>query len=453
MLIWSFRHLIFVGIVILSSIVFVVGGGCVSTNMPAFTPQPKTVERKAKADHPNNAEEKNALNSVPLDLSVEKPAPVVPQVSHCFTVNGPVLKLEMTPHLKNIAVLWRDTHSDDTKISDTKTKATPGSNWALDLWNIEYNTPFREAESELGSVRGVMSAAFDKKGKSLYIADADSRRPSNLDGKVKSNIRVLFPEKKKIYYSILSDSFDEERIRLSYGTKWIACKNRAGQWRLVDREEPERVIIFPEIEVETASEKRESKNKTKANVTDILAFSPNGEFVATFVSDQSDNQTKKAVFRTIVIWDLQVVSTLSLKDAKKLPLETFEVSRFKVADGVEWRRCAFSHDGRMIAVRSKSKYIGIWQTSDGHLISELGEHRQPITSLQFMPNNIKLIVGTGGEDGGRVTIWDIRKEMIDRSYAIEDPNVHKVTAVTASPDNARIYFGTDTGLVMKWQLQ
>ncbi|MDO5567543.1 MAG: hypothetical protein Q4G59_12855, partial [Planctomycetia bacterium] len=272
--------------------------------------------------------------------------------------------------------------------------------------------------------------------------------------------------------SIMSDDFDEARIRLSQDAHWIACLGRDGNWSLIDRNEPKRVVVFPEIEVEVASETFETKQKKKCCVTEILCFSPRNDLVATLVSDlvpnnqqslqasqtqDSDLQNEakpeeQGVYRTIVIWDLLVAGTLKLEDAKKLPLEAIKVSTFRAKDGIERRRCAFSDNSTMIAVRSKSKYVGVWQTANGQLFAELGEHDERITSLAISPNNLKLVVGTG-ETKGRLVQWDIRKETIDRIYEDPDPEVTKITAVTFSPDGYTVLFGTDTGVIKSWQVE
>lgn len=380
--------------------------------------------------------------------------------NHC-KVPGPVIKLQMAPNRKLLAATWYDT---------TQTRTAEHSNQTalkVNLWDVEFNHSSPEAAEELSAVSSVFSTAFDSQGLRFFVADAANDRPLNPLGLQKTNIRVFEPNRQRQIREILTDDFDETRIRLSQDAHWIACLNRDGIWRLIDRNEPKRVVVFPEIEVEVASKTFDSKQKKKCYVTEILGFSPGNDLVATLVSDlvepeqqaslPSDSSDEslaeeKGVYRTIVIWDLLVVGTIKLEDVKKLPLEAIKVSTFRAKDGVQRRRCAFSNDSTMIAVRSKSKYIGVWQTANGQLFAELGEHDEHITSLAISPNNLKLVVGTG-ETKGRLVQWDIRKETIDRIYEESDPQIKKITAVTFSPDGYTILFGTDTGEIKSWQIE
>lgn len=375
-------------------------------------------------------------------------------VETCYKVPGPVMKLQLSQNRKYLAVLWHDASRP------RPTNPREQTNWQASLLDVEFSRSEAEAEEILSGVTSVFSTAFDEENCRLYVADASGDRARNSKGQIKPNIRVFDPVAERYYEHILAEDFDEERIRLSNEAHWIACRDRLGQWRLIDREEPSRVVVFPELEVDVASESFESRRRKKCHVTEILAFSPQNDFVATLVSDleeseqskESGNDSESGVYRTIIIWDLHVVDTLALKDAKRLPLEAIMVSKFRAKDGVERRRCAFSPDGTMIAVRSKSKYIGVWETSNGELFAELGEHRERITSLNFSPNNLELIVGTGGQRG-RLLLWDIRKEAVNRFYEEADPEVRSVTAVAFSPDGYRVWFGTNTGEIKTWRVR
>ncbi|MDD3586656.1 MAG: hypothetical protein PHQ75_05695 [Thermoguttaceae bacterium] len=385
--------------------------------------------------------------------------------THC-EVPGAVIKLQMAPSRKYLAAIWKDV------TQNPESNNLNPSSLKVSLWDVEFNHSRPEAPEELSAISSVFSTAFDSQSERFFVADASQDRPVNQWGLRKSNIRVFEPGHQRQIQSILSDDFDEARIRLSQDAHWIACLGRDGNWSLIDRDEPKRVVVFPEIEVEVASESFETKQKKKCCVTEILAFSPRNDFVATLVSDMVPNNQQspqtsppsvsplptepkpeeQGVYRTIVIWDLLVAGTLKLEDAKKLPLEAIKVSTFRAKDGVERRRCAFSSDSTMIAVRSKSKYVGVWQTANGQLFAELGEHEERITSLAISPNNLKLVVGTG-QTKGRLVQWDIRKETIDRIYEDPDPEVTKITAVTFSPDGYTILFGTDTGVIKSWQVE
>lgn len=218
----------------------------------------------------------------------------------------------------------------------------------------------------------------------------------------------------------------------------------------------EKTVQDTSLESSVKIEKKpEIDPKNRRKVVDILAISESGNLVATLISDGGEAwedyilpDSPPSIARTIVIWDLKVVSSINYQKLE-IPLEAIEVARFVVEDGIEPRKCVFSKSETMIAVRSKSRYVGIWETASGKLLSELGEHKQNIRAIDFSPNNLKIVVGTGGERACLV-LWDIRKETVHRIYEERNPDVKNITTVTFDPDSRIVYYGNDCGEVKSW---
>lgn len=314
-------------------------------------------------------------------------------------------------------------------------------NFKTELWNIENRIPCKEMEEDLNDLHWVDSSSFDRNGKNVLISTRASQKGS-------AQVYRLNLEE-KTFNSLLSDPFPYKKIRLFKGDHWIACEDQKNYWHLISRKDLNRKVFFPAIEI--AEEEDGSISKKEYLVAEVLAISRNGDLVATLLTpsdnfsqkDPLDENTPTNRKRIVVIWDLKVVGSILLNNAR-FPLEAIKISHFKVEDGIEPRKCEFSSQGDIIAIRSKSRYVGLWETANGKLISELGEHKQRIQALAFAPNNLKLVVATGGERG-RLILWDIRKESVHRTYEDPDPACKRITAVAYASDGRSIYYGTDGG--------
>ncbi|MDO5581188.1 MAG: hypothetical protein Q4G69_08630 [Planctomycetia bacterium] len=345
-------------------------------------------------------------------------------------------------------------------------------NHQTELWNIEYRVPRQEALEDLKDLSWVDSAIFDLGGKGNKLLITNREGPAG-----PAHVHLLDISGKKHFHSFLKDPFQYQKCRLFKGNHWIACENPIGYWHLISRKDQERKVFFPEFEIEEKPDRsnrsdspdiKESGSASHPNlqkylVSEVLAVSRNGDLIATLAVPSPDRSRKEEFDhsekseknrnpgkeinsgnkRTIVIWDLKVAGSIPLKNAR-LPLEAIKISHFKVEDGIEPRKCEFSSQGDIIAVRSKSKYVGLWETANGKLISELGEHKQRIQAIAFAPNNLKLVVATG-EERGHLILWDIRKESVHRTYEDPDPECRKITAVAYASDGRSIYYGTEDG--------
>lgn len=365
-----------------------------------------------------------------------------------ITTDGPITSMEISRNHKYMAI---------TKIKEFLNAPDPNTgmrlNRQVELWNIDHNKPHQEAESELSGLDWAMGATFDTEGEKLYLSDWSVQRSIDSKGTGGANIRRFDLETKMHYLSLLPATTKNNHLRLFKGNHWFACRDEKNVWRLVDSQESKRILYFPKVKI-----KRNDK-EVETEVTEVLAVSYNGDLAATLISDgdimnedgffYNSNETENP--RTIVIWDLVAAKSVPIEKAVDR-LEALEISQFKVKDGVEPRKCTFSPDSSMIAVRSKAKYVGIWQTANGKLISELGEHKQKIRCMDFSPNNLRLAVGTGGEYG-RIIIWDLRKEKIHRVYQESEKVCHEITAITYDFDEPYLYYANEFGDVKIWNIK
>ncbi|MDO4587810.1 MAG: WD40 repeat domain-containing protein [Planctomycetia bacterium] len=409
-------------------------------------------------------------------------------LSTLLNVPGKIVKLELSNLDQHLLVVWESPDSEMLSEDDVPTRAS--------FWNLEHSTACLEKAEELNAVDSVLSVAWNDEANTLFIADKDSQRPLNVNGFRKANVRALSLDSPLMdQVALLPEENDDQNLQMSSNAYWIACQDRNRVWRLIKRSD-QRIVQFPEIMIKN----EEDKLPRNYIVSDILAFSSQNDLVATVLSVKNESvhsgQTKEHSGQTnlmdnatqrgqtysidktdvvektdsvdgvalndkigsleespydmIIIWDLQVVDQIEWNDQTE-PLQAIEVSRFNVQKGIDSYQCAFSSDGSMFAVRSKSKYIGIWESAKGRLLTELGEHQQPIQSMAFNANNHFLVVGTGKETA-RLVLWDIRQGKPLRVYQEPTSSSQKITAVTFSENNKDIYFGTEAGAVKIWSI-
>lgn len=357
-----------------------------------------------------------------LTLSEEKPAPF----KTLFSVGGPVRSIQAADNWRFMAVLSEDLFFDPTNKVNRK-------HCRLDLFNLEFETVYPLPEEMGPKINSPHSVAFSRDGNELLIVEQTGegqniRRVSLKRGKIQSE-------------TVLPPNPERDRIVLSPHGDWIACRE-SGRWNLIDRNEPKRTVIF--------GRKGESAlvGAPEQSVADVLAFSPDGDFAATAMTDESLAPAE----RLIAVWDLKTARSINPDQAKRLPLEAILISTFVVPEINSDELCRFSNDGRMIAVACKERYIGLWQTANGRLLTEFGEHRQPVTALEFSPSNTKLAVGVGESDA-RIVLWEVRKGRILRSFDDPDPQAQRIESLAFSPDGNLIWYGNERGDIKTWHAQ
>ena len=177
--------------------------------------------------------------------------------------------------------------------------------------------------------------------------------------------------------------------------------------------------------VETSSGEEQATLPAEAGTP--IEFSPDGELLATSVSD--DGQTRLE----IVVWNV--------KTGK-------EQARFQSYRPYWSDCCRFSPDGATIATRSpKDGILGIWNTATGSLLAEMGEHKGPIWCVAFSLDGQS--IASGGE-GGQIIVWDARTG-IERGSIVDD-STWAVTAIAFSPDGKTLTAGDADGNVKYWDV-
>ena len=359
---------------------------------------------------------------------------------HLLNVGGEVAEIRTTHDWRFMAVRAR-TRRDADVTTDGEGASRLGTN--LTLYNIEFQHPLPCPNYGLDLFENPTALAFGPKSDSCYVVSGFSAYGPNA-GRVAVDRVILSPPKKGDPQPFHLEDPDWNDALLSPAADWLAVQTKEGVWSFRDlTADPVKEVCFPE----TYRPKSEDRQTA---VSRVLAISPDGTLAAALMAPTPDSGDERN--QTIAIWDLSTARSIPIDKAKKLPLEALFVSEFQIRDNAAGRICAFSPDGRMLAVRNKQKYVGIWQTAGGKILAEFGEHRQPVTALQFTPNNAKLVVGTGG-NFGRLLVWDVRKGKLLRTYNDPAKESRKITAIQVSPDGNLVYFGNDRGNVNQWEYQ
>lgn len=358
-----------------------------------------------------------------------------------FNVEGSVSEIQTTSDWRFMAIRHRARTWGAVDIN----QETEPQNNGLDLYNIEFQTPLPCSDISLDSMENPFAVAFTRKGEKCLVASGFQQGcKKHRERQVPIRIEeISLSKKRKETKNSLLQMEDEEWIDLVIAPHgdWFAAQYKDGHWEFRDlNTDPVREVVFPE--------KYESKAGIReTQIARVLAFSPDGAFAAALMTPGMSDDTRN---QTVSIWDLSTARSVPSDKAKKL--EALFVSEFPVSDNTAGRICAFSHDGQMFVIRNKEKYADIRQTASGKLLLELGEHKQPITAVQFSPNNTKLVIGTG-EEFGRLVLWDVRKGRLLRTFDDPETKSRKITAVQFSPDGSLIYFGNDRGNVAQWEYQ
>jgi WD40 repeat protein len=144
---------------------------------------------------------------------------------------------------------------------------------------------------------------------------------------------------------------------------------------------------------------------------DGIAFSPDGELVATASKD-----------RTVKLWQAD--------DGKLLLTLVGHVA------GV--RSVKFSPDGLRLATASSDNTVKIWDVVSGRPLLTLAGHAHSVVTLDFNPDGNLLV--TGGEDGA-AKVWDVAPGHTDEVYAL-----------AFSPDGRTLATAGRDGQALLWKV-
>ncbi len=271
---------------------------------------------------------------------------------------------------------------------------------------------------------------------------------------------------------------DAEEVWLSSSSKWLVChtaneteelpdssqtflssENRGGnevgteresepyslEWALVPVRDRKRVVRFPDI-IQMTFDSSTSDEEIRGRVIDVLAVSDAEDLVATLVEELSQNPRYK-----IVIWDLNVALKVNLEKVRT-PLQAIEVSQIALPYPISRKYCKFSPSGKSIAARIDPHYVTVWQSTNGRLIVEVGEHLGVVHDFEFSPSETKMVVGTG-DAVGQVFLWEIRKGVAFQILDNFPHNVKSIDAVAFSSNERFVYFANDQGEIRRWDIR
>lgn len=125
---------------------------------------------------------------------------------------------------------------------------------------------------------------------------------------------------------------------------------------------------------------------------DCLAFSPDGELIATGGNDPGN------VGNTIKLWDAQSLRLLHRLKAGKGGL----------------LKVAFSADGSFVAAGGRDGMLRLWNARNGELIWATKGHTGVVWAVAFSPDG--RTIATGGRDG-QLLIWDRQTSEVFRAHS------------------------------------
>ena len=105
---------------------------------------------------------------------------------------------------------------------------------------------------------------------------------------------------------------------------------------------------------------------------------------------------------------------------------------------------SINHDGSLLAIPHEQTTIGIFDTTNGKLVSRLLDHSDGIQALQFTPDGTRLL--TSARDG-KIKFWDTQRWVV--VLTIRDL-VGYPLAIAIAPDSDAIAVGQINGRLIYW---
>ena len=351
-------------------------------------------------------------------------------------ITGNAISIHYSPNSEYMAVLAEPAPADNPLGRELPTLPANRGPRALLLFNTSFQKPLQINPPCFEKIGRPVDIAFDESGRLLIVSKSE-------EGDL-SLLKVVPGEEEEKVETILPSPLPYRDALLSRGGDWLAGQWDDGTWELTDLKDPKRVLSFP-----TDKSLPDSDNGP-ITVVRIVDFSADGSLIATEVVDADRTESQK---KPIVIWDLKAPRSVPLEEAI-LPLTPLFITSFFVNEPSGTTLGRFSPSSSSIAFRSKEVCVAVYQSANGALLAELGEHDKKISALDFAPTTPKLAIGLEGEEG-TLFLWDIRKGTILRSRADrkEDDATGSITSLTFVPDGTIVQYGTSREEIRQWNIR
>lgn len=171
--------------------------------------------------------------------------------------------------------------------------------------------------------------------------------------------------------------------------------------------------------LETATGKQVLRKKLHALPVRVIAFSPDGEYIASAAADQ------------VTIWESK----------------SGEIVRQLANDGTHIECLAFHPEGTILATGNLDTTVKLWNVKTGREFQTLQGHKKPIQCVAFSPNGMSLV---SAGSNGNLKIWELFSGRIVQSLTAD---TGAVLNIAFHPDGRSLAKAGKDGTVRVWDLE